>query len=136
MKPQEKKQEPLTTKIKNAAVGLGIGAVILGSAVAFSVLMNKQSQIYNGPVNVPGVERVHVQQVHDACIQFSCLKYAGNNVDVYLANGERALIRDYNGDFQLNGSDTTNGLPADIDANQVLQATRRNAGDLTYISLF
>ncbi len=118
--------------VVSAVVGTSIVSIILPS-----LSLRDKSKLYEGPLDIAGVERVEARQVHEVCAQFLCLRYAGNVVEMQFNDGSSASVRDYAGDFMVNGNDTIDGkIPANVDVNQVLDETRRKSGGISYWSLY
>ncbi len=122
---------------KNLAVVSAVVGTVIGGTIAATLWFQNKSKLYQGPLNIAGVERVEARQVHEVCHQFLCLKYAGNVVEMQFTDGSSASVRDYAGDFMVNGNDTIDGkIPANVDVNQVLDETRRKSGDISYFSVY
>lgn len=133
MSPKETpKSEPKTLVSRLSRSFSALHMIALLATIAGSVLVYRSFKTYEVPVNVPGVERVEAQREYDITPQFNALN-AGNSLNIFLENGQRASVRDYNGNFQLDPEDRVTGLPANIDLNTVLQATRNVLGERDYV---
>ncbi|PIN73752.1 hypothetical protein COV20_06045 [Candidatus Woesearchaeota archaeon CG10_big_fil_rev_8_21_14_0_10_45_16] len=95
---------------------------IVAGAVAFvaSGVYALNKPIYEGPINVPGVNRVVVSPEYMSHT-IDCLHLDGTTVNVFYEDGSEASVRDYNGNFQIDGKDTVQpstkkDLPAILEA--------------------
>jgi len=111
-KESEQKPEASELSLAERILDKGIEWSMYGVALAISVLPTYSllRSLYDGPVDVPGVQRVIVSPhwfPHDH--GFNIAEYAGNTVNVTFSDGLVAKVRDYNGDFVINNEDTVEG---------------------------
>ena len=122
---------------KNLGIVSTITGTVVAGTVAATLWFQEKTKLYQGPIDIAGVERVEARQVHEVCHQFLCLRYAGNIVEINFTDGNAAKVRDHAGDFRVNDNDTIDGkIQKSVDVNKVLDETRRKSGDITYLSFY
>jgi hypothetical protein len=80
--------------------GVVAGAVALVASGVYAL----NRPIYEGPIDVPGVNRVVVRPEYMSHT-IDCLHLDGTTVSVFYEDGSKASVRDYNGNFQVDGKD-------------------------------